>query len=669
MGEPATSPDGATVAAYDIARLAGVGRAAVSNWRRRYPDFPKPVAGTTASPLYALAEVEAWLTRHGRAFRLSAGDRVWQRIRGTVEDLQLGDVIGHLGAFLVFCRRQPQRWQALARQPDGAVARTLGRAVAVAVPELPGNLAEPLDPGWVAIMRETAVAAAEHGNRELFELLCDRYLEIHSRRRLSATGPVAELMVDLADATRGRVLDPTCGLGTLLLAAEARGATELLGQEVDPSAARLSATRLLLREATARIHAGDSLRADAFDGELVDAVVCNPPFHDRSWGYDELSSDPRWEYGLPPRGEPELAWVQHCLSHVTAGRRVVIAVPAAVASRRAGRRIRSNLLRSGALRAAISLPEGSAGSAAPPDLWVLRRPADGDPAPSHMLVVDATSELAVAAKAWRAFLTGPDQAMPPTARAVRILDLLDEAVDLSPSRHLARPDADLSSRFAHTRTALHEAVAQLPAVPELAEQDTSPEPGQPSEVTIGELVRAGAVTVHQAPLRTTTDGGPVPALTTKDTRDRRVPSGRTTPAVGAVVLQPGDVVAPVASREPAALVVTDRIAAGGAVLGPQLYLLRPDPEHLDSHFLAGFLRVEASRVVHRAGSLGARSDIHRIAVPRLPLADQRRYGDAFRQLASFQDQAQRVASLADALVHQGLAGLAAGRLRPREEAG
>ena len=36
-------PEDATVTAADIARLAGVGRAAVSNWRRRHPDFPRPV--------------------------------------------------------------------------------------------------------------------------------------------------------------------------------------------------------------------------------------------------------------------------------------------------------------------------------------------------------------------------------------------------------------------------------------------------------------------------------------------------------------------------------------------------------------------------------------------------------------------------------------------------
>ena len=38
------------VTAAQIARLAGVGRAAVSNWRRRHPGFPSPVGGSDTSP-------------------------------------------------------------------------------------------------------------------------------------------------------------------------------------------------------------------------------------------------------------------------------------------------------------------------------------------------------------------------------------------------------------------------------------------------------------------------------------------------------------------------------------------------------------------------------------------------------------------------------------------
>ncbi len=60
------------VTAADIARIAGVGRAAVSNWRRRHPDFPAPVGGPPNSPTFALADVEAWLAANGRAAGTSA---------------------------------------------------------------------------------------------------------------------------------------------------------------------------------------------------------------------------------------------------------------------------------------------------------------------------------------------------------------------------------------------------------------------------------------------------------------------------------------------------------------------------------------------------------------------------------------------------------------------
>lgn len=60
-------PDNPTeVTAAEIARLAGVGRAAVSNWRRRHADFPRPVGGTETSPSFALPEVEDWLRAQGK---------------------------------------------------------------------------------------------------------------------------------------------------------------------------------------------------------------------------------------------------------------------------------------------------------------------------------------------------------------------------------------------------------------------------------------------------------------------------------------------------------------------------------------------------------------------------------------------------------------------------
>lgn len=311
MDNATTSGDSAevTVAAHEIARLAEVGRAAVSNWRRRFSDFPQPVGGTAVSPLYSLTEVEAWLTRHGKPFRIQPGDRVWQRIRGAVDDLQLGDLVSFMGTFLVYLRRDASGWQALADQPDEVVAERLADAVARAVPELPGELVAPLDPMWVEISRLVAEAAGAAGHRRLLEFLCDRYVEVHSRRMPVTPHYVADLMVRLADVGGGVVLDPACGIGTLLLMAHEQGATELRGQELNPALARLAAARLLLHDTVARAAAGDSLRADAFPEQDVDVVLCSPPFNERAWGYEELAGDPRWAYGMPPRSEPELAWV------------------------------------------------------------------------------------------------------------------------------------------------------------------------------------------------------------------------------------------------------------------------------------------------------------------------------------------------------------------------
>lgn len=51
----------------EIARLAAVGNPAVSNWTRRYGDFPQPIAYVSKIiPIYNRNEIIAWLSRTGR---------------------------------------------------------------------------------------------------------------------------------------------------------------------------------------------------------------------------------------------------------------------------------------------------------------------------------------------------------------------------------------------------------------------------------------------------------------------------------------------------------------------------------------------------------------------------------------------------------------------------
>src|ERR1043165_8094585 len=91
----------AAITAADIARLAGVGRAAVSNWRRRYEDFPAPVGGTPNSPLFTLAEVECWLREQGKLQLVSPWERLWQLMEAHRGDQEPADVLAAIGDFLL----------------------------------------------------------------------------------------------------------------------------------------------------------------------------------------------------------------------------------------------------------------------------------------------------------------------------------------------------------------------------------------------------------------------------------------------------------------------------------------------------------------------------------------------------------------------------------------
>lgn len=577
--------------AGDIARLVDVGRAAVSNWRRRNDDFPQPVGGTASSPLFSLREVEEWLRRNGKTYQVSLADRVWQRLRAAGDDLRLGELVAAAGAVLT-------------------------------------HVPTTLDPGLRRLIGELAV---ERGPADAFEFLCDRYLEAHSRQLFVTAPDVVRLITEIVGGDAWTVLDPACGLGSLVLAVPAM---RVLGQELTASGAGIARARLQLvgRGRATTVVAGDSLRQDGLAGELADVVVCDPPFNERAWGYAELTGDPRWVYGLPPRGESELAWVQHCLAHTRPGGLAVVLMPPAAASRRAGKRIRGNLLRAGALRAVIALGMT--------DLWLLRQPRPGERPPSHLLLLPAEERANVLA-AWR------EQ---PNNWSVRIIDLLDDDVDISPSRRRPHDDgADVVMGFAD---ALHELRAAVPNPPELL---PLPERRDLPTTTIGELAKVGVLSIAHGPAKLPPDGD-IPVLTADDLAGGRPPSGWAADTPELVHVAPGDVVASVLG---AARVMT----AGGAVLGPYLARYRVDPDRLDPDFLAGLLRAGDT---HPGSS---RVDVRRHKVPLLPLAEQRAYGAAFRELAEVADVLRAAADAGERLVRLGFDGLIDGHLRPESQPG
>ncbi|MEW2510738.1 N-6 DNA methylase [Streptomyces sp. NPDC046870] len=796
--------DNATeVTAAGIARLAGVGRAAVSNWRRRHADFPKPVGGTETSPSFALAEVEAWLRKQGKLAEVPLRERVWQQLAGHPEGPL--PALVQTGCVLLLIHERPTVWldasagsdarlaailsgaldQVLVPRLGGPVAgagrRARGAAVAGAVagavgaggvnpggdalgvnaardvegvnagvgsPDVnvavdaagvhaggePGRVNPALTPPAVnpsptsppvnaaqtpqpvnaqsvthhtravhtapaatalpaappapalraptgpqlllsaPLLRGAAELAAEMGARQAFEFLLGRHLDANPRQYTLTPAELAGLMADLAGPAR-TVLDPACGTGALLRAVATRPDQELYAQDSAPELAAISALRLALHSrATVRAAAGDTLRADAHPGLRADVVLCHPPFNERNWGHDELAYDPRWEYGFPARTESELAWVQHALARLADGGTAVLLMPPAAASRRSGRRIRADLLRRGALRAVVALPVG----AAPPyniplHLWVLRRP-DRAPVTPEVLLVD-TGRFAgegrggpdweavreAVTDAWGAFTRAGQLAeRPGLARPVPVIDLLDDDVDLAPARHLPPAAvADGAEQLTRVRERLG-ATLRLTA-------DLTPPPADPAPAarwpltTVGELARAGALV-----MRTGGNGGHarVPVLTDHDVLAGTAPSGTLPESEEeAVLTEPGDVVVPVVGGGSVARVVDE--ATGGAVLGRNLVLLRPDRSALDPWFLAGFLRGTANnRQASSYASTATRLDVRRLQLPRLPLEEQRRYGDRFRALDEFERALRQASRLGEQLVRGMYDGLTDGTVAP-----
>lgn len=58
----------------DLAQDLGVGKAAVSNWTSRYPDFPAPLVTLSTGPVYSRWQVRQW--HDSRSWR---ADRQHQR--------------------------------------------------------------------------------------------------------------------------------------------------------------------------------------------------------------------------------------------------------------------------------------------------------------------------------------------------------------------------------------------------------------------------------------------------------------------------------------------------------------------------------------------------------------------------------------------------------------
>ena len=132
---------------------------------------------------------------------------------------------------------------------------------------------------------------------------------------------------DPARGVEGRVYDPCCGSGGMFVQAERFleahggriGQLAIYGQESNYTTWRLAKMNLAVRGIDASGIAWNnegSFHKDEWRDKRFDFILANPPFNVSDWGGERLREDVRWQFGVPPVGNANYAWLQHIIHHL-----------------------------------------------------------------------------------------------------------------------------------------------------------------------------------------------------------------------------------------------------------------------------------------------------------------------------------------------------------------
>ena len=135
---------------------------------------------------------------------------------------------------------------------------------------------------------------------------------------------IVRLLVEMLAPYKGRIYDPCCGSGGMFVQSEKfveahggkLGDISIYGQESNATTRRLAVMNLALRgiEADFGPEHADTFRRDLHPDLRADYVLANPPFNDSDWFRKD--DDVRWQFGVPPKGNANFAWVQHFIHHL-----------------------------------------------------------------------------------------------------------------------------------------------------------------------------------------------------------------------------------------------------------------------------------------------------------------------------------------------------------------
>ena len=217
------------------------------------------------------------------------------------------------------------------------------------------------------------LGGAEHQSRDtlgrVYEYFIERFASAEGRRGGEFYTPrcVVRLLVGmLRPRANTRLYDPCCGSGGLFVQSERfiadhggrRLSASVYGQEMNHTTWRLCKMNLALRGIEADIREGDSFRMPGHLDMRFDYVLANPPFNMSEWGGAALADDVRWQFGTPPAGNANYAWVQHFIHHLSpSGMAGFVMANGSLASNTSGEGdIRARIVQAGLVDCIVALP-------------------------------------------------------------------------------------------------------------------------------------------------------------------------------------------------------------------------------------------------------------------------------------------------------------------------
>lgn len=207
-----------------------------------------------------------------------------------------------------------------------------------------------------------------------YEYLIKHFADLTNKKAGEFYTPrsVVHLLGLILDPHEGEsVYDPACGTGGMLLECvdhlkenkEDYRTLKLYGQEKNLTSSSIARMNMFLHGIEDfQVHRGDTLRNPAFfvaDGlKTFDCVIANPPFSLKDWGAENWANDPygRNIAGVSPKGNGDMAWVQHMIKSMNSTGRMTVVLPHGALFRKGAEgKIREKLLKDDLLEAVIGL--------------------------------------------------------------------------------------------------------------------------------------------------------------------------------------------------------------------------------------------------------------------------------------------------------------------------